>query len=214
MVSIVKLFFTLSVILFVALQLMDYISITDSSSTTSSFASINMSIDDFVPKIDEAESKILEQLGNHGGGAGDGEECYSSSNSAQDDCHSDNELLPNIDAEDQNQERLLVDNNQAVLTTSAEYKRKHFSNTSSESSDSDDSITRGLEYKNIPVVATIEPQSSSHLLDDISFYSTTSSPQQASLAPIKKSSHLLSKALESEEEISDFEFVEKDDLIK
>lgn len=171
-----------------------------------------MSIDDLVPKIDEAQSKILEQLGNHGGGANDGDECYSSPKSTQEDYHSDNELLPNVDEKDKNPERFFIDDKQTVLTTSAEYKRKHFSNTSSESSDSDDSITRGLEYKNIPVIATIEPQSSSHLLDDISFYSSTSSPQQMS-APIKKSSHL-SKAMESEEEISDFEFLEKEDLNK
>lgn len=167
-----------------------------------------MSIDDFVPKIDEAQTKILEQLSNHGN-----DESYSSFNqqqSAHDDCHSDNELLP--DVSDQ-AARLFVDDTQTVLTTSAEYKRKHFSNTSSSSeSDSDDSITRGLEFKNIPVVATIESQSSSHLhLDDVSFY--PSAPSSA--VPInKKSSQMLSKALESEEEISDFEFLEKDDLNK
>ena len=124
--------------------------------------------------MDEMNFMILKQIGDHA----DDSSIFSAptlnnsnnnnnvNNNTEIESDSDNELLPkNViipepDEIDANEgEDLLIDPNM-VLTQSAEYKRKHFSNTSSESSDSDDSITRGLDFKNIPVTATIEPHTS------------------------------------------------------
>lgn len=171
--------------------------------------------------MDEANLKILKQIGDHADDTG----IYSSpkASSAENESDSDNELLPKnvvipevdeIDAVEEDIDDLLLD--PTVLTQSAEYKRKHFSNTSSENSDSDDSITRGLDFKNIPVTATIEPQSSSPLTAT----SLLTNIQQTIaknfieniMSPAAKSSQ--SQAYDSEDEISDFEILDKDDLMK
>lgn len=167
-------------------------------------------VDEFCPRLDEANMKILHQIGEHADDTG----IYSSLNAAG-DSDSDNELLPKnavlpepdeIDAVDEYVEDLLLDTS-LRLTQSAEYKRKHFSNTSSDSSDSDDSITRGLDFKNIPVTATIEPHSSVDLLTNI-----TRNLIENVMKPTTQSSQ--SKAFDSEDEISDFEILDKDDLLK
>jgi hypothetical protein len=130
--------------------------------------------DDFCPRMDEANMMILKQIGDHA----DDTAIYATTDSAvtakvpaniDNDSDSDNELLPknvlipgpdDIDATIDDDFLGAQKRDDLVLTQSAEYKRKHFSNTSSESSDSDDSITRGLDFKNIPVTATIEPHTS------------------------------------------------------
>lgn len=137
---------------------------------------------------------ILKQIGDHA----DDTAIYSTSTSSnnnktaattisnESDSDNDlNDLLPpknavipepdDIDTAntfDDGEEFLSSSNNNLVLTQSAEYRRKHFSNSASESSDSDDSITRGLDFKNIPVTATIEPHTSP---------SSSSPPQIANL---------------------------------
>lgn len=170
--------------------------------------------------MDEANLKILNQIGDLADDTG----IYSSpiANAADNESDSDNELLPKnvvipehdeIDApdDDEDAEDLLIDA-AAVLTQSAEYKRKHFSNTSSDSSDSDDSITRGLDFKNIPVTATIEPHSSpSSLLANIQNTLARNLIDNV-MKPATKSSQ--SKAYDSEDEISDYEILDKDDLMK
>ena len=174
--------------------------------------------------------RILNQIGDHADDTG----IYSlpRSDTTGNESDSDNELLlprnavipdpDEVDAADEDPEDLLIEASK-VLTQSAEYKRKHFSNHSSDSSDSDDSITRGLDFKNIPVTATIEPHSSPssssllsniqttlarNLIDNLLKPSSTSS----SAAAAKQSSQ--SKAFDSEDEISDFEILDKDDLMK
>lgn len=172
--------------------------------------------------MDEANLMILKQIGDHADDTG----IYSSSRSAGNDSDdSDNELLPpknavipepdDIDAvAEDDSEDLLIDVS-AVLTQSAEYKRKHFSNTSSDSSDSDDSITRGLDFKNIPVTATIEPHSSSNLLTNIQQTLARNLIENIMMPTAPKSSQSNSKAYDSEdEEISDFEILDTDDLMK
>lgn len=167
--------------------------------------------------MDEANLKILRQIGDHADDTG----IYSSPKANDNESDSDNELLPKnvvipepdeIDApDDDDAEDLLIDA-AAVLTQSAEYKRKHFSNTSSDSSDSDDSITRGLDFKNIPVTATIEPRSSpSSLLANIQNTLARNLIDNV-MKPATKSSQ--SKAFDSEDEISDYEILDKDDLMK
>lgn len=181
--------------------------------------SSGIDVDEFCPQMDEANLKILNQIGDHANDAG----IYSSpkANAADNESDSDNELLPKnvvipepdeIDApDDDDAEDLLIDA-AAVLTQSAEYKRKHFSNTSSDSSDSDDSITRGLDFKNIPVTATIEPHSSpSSLLANIQNTLARNLIENV-MKPATKSSQ--SKAYDSEDEISDYEILDKDDLMK
>lgn len=162
--------------------------------------------------------KILKQIGDHADDTG----IYSSPKAGlANESDSDNELLPKnvvipepdeIDAPDDDTEDLLADA-ATVLTQSAEYKRKHFSNTSSDSSDSDDSITRGLDFKNIPVTATIEPHSSpSTLLASIQTTMARNLIENVMKPAATKSSQ--SKAYDSEDEISDFEILDKDDLMK
>lgn len=191
--------------------------IKENDSTPSS----GIDVDEFYPRLDEANMRILKQIGDHA----DDTEIYASmkTTGGESGSESDNELLPNdvvipepddVDAlEDAPEELLLV--NSTVLTQSDEYRRKHFSNTSSDSSDSDDSITRGLDFKNIPVTATIEPHSSpssaSNLLATIQSTLTRNLIETA-MKPIPKSSQ--SRAYDSEDEISDFEILDKDDLMK
>lgn len=154
--------------------------------------------------MDESSSKILEQLSDHGD---DNDNDNTPPNAFQSEHNSDNELLPpTIDSVYPELDfDLRDDDNSTVLTSSAEYRRKHFSNTSSDSSDSDsDSIARGLELRNIPVIATIEPQSTSSNLIE----------KRVDTSTFKSSQPQKSKAYESEDEISDFEFLEKDDLCK
>jgi hypothetical protein len=173
--------------------------------------------------MDEASLLILNQIGDHADDTG----IYSSSKTAGNDSDdSDNELLPpknavmpepdDIDAAmADDSEDLLIDG-VTVLTQSAEYKRKHFTNTSSDSSDSDDSITRGLDFKNIPVTATIEPQSSSttSLLTNIQQTLARNLIENIMMPAAPKSSQSNSKVYDSEDEISDFEILDKDDLMK
>lgn len=170
--------------------------------------------------MDEANMKILNQIGDHADDTG----IYSSPKTdAGNESDSDNELLPKnavipepdeIDAVEEDIDDLLIEPS-TVLTQSAEYKRKHFSNTSSENSDSDDSITRGLDFKNIPVTATIEPHSSSppttSLLTNIQQTITRNLIGTIMSTPAKSSQ---SQVYDSEDEISDFEILDKDDLMK
>jgi hypothetical protein len=170
--------------------------------------------------LDEANMKILKQIGDHADDTG----IYSSPRSASADpeTDSDSELLPKnavipepdeIDAPEEDHEDLLIDPSK-VLTRSAEYKRKHFSNASSDSSDSDDSITRGLDFKNIPVTATIEPHSSSPASSLLANLQSTIARNLLDniMKPATQSSQ--SKAFDSEDEISDFEILDKDDFEK
>lgn len=170
--------------------------------------------------MDEANLMILNQIGDHADDTG----IYSSPKAtAADDSDSDNELLPKnsvipepdeIDAPEDDTEDLLIDASK-VLTKSAEYRRKHFSNTSSENSDSDDSITRGLDFKNIPVTATIEAHSSlspTNILTNIQ-QSLARNLIDNIMKPATKSSQ--SRVYDdSEDEISDFEILDKEDLLK
>lgn len=175
-------------------------------------------VDEFCPRMDEANLMILKQIGDHADDTG----IYSSqkTTTAGNESDSDNELLPinaeipepdEIDATEDDRNLDLLVTASKVLTQSAEYKRKHFSNNSSDSSDSDDSITRGLDFKNIPVTATIEAPSSAaaSLLTNI----------QNSLAKnlidnFTKPQSSQRKAFDSEDELSDFEILDKDDLMK
>jgi hypothetical protein len=195
-----------------------------SFTTLDSTPSSGIDVDEFCPRMDEANLMILKRIGDHADDTG----IYSSSKSAGNDTDddSDNELLPpknavipepdDIDAAaDDDSEDLLLDA-ATVLTQSAEYKRKHFSNNSTDSSDSDDSITRGLDFKNIPVTATIEPHSSSttNLLTNIQQTLARNLIENIMMPGAQKSSQSNSKAYDSEDEISDFEILDKDDLMK
>lgn len=179
--------------------------------------SSGIDVDEFCPRMDEANMKILNQIGDHADDTG----IYSSPKAdADNESDSDNELLPRnvvipepdeIDAVEEDIDDLLIDPS-TVLTQSAEYKRKHFSNTSSENSDSDDSITRGLDFKNIPVTATIEPPPTTSLLTNIQQTITRNLIANIMSPPAARSSQ--SQAYDSEDEISDFEILDKDDLLK
>lgn len=129
-------------------------------------------LDEFCPSMDEVNMRILKQIGDN---IDDDVSISSKTHAtvaatvAENESDSDNDLLPRnavipepdeIDVGVDDSLDLIGTENMVVLTQSAEYKRKHFSNTSSDSSDSDDSITRGLDFKNIPVTATIEPHTS------------------------------------------------------
>ena len=193
-------------------------------SPTDSTPSSGIDVDDFYPRMDEANMQILNRIGDHADDTG----IYSSPKAtAENESDSDNELLPpknavipepdEIDAvadDDDEVEDLLIKTPSTVLTQSAEYKKKHFSNTSSDSSDSDDSITRGLDFKNIPVTATIEPHSTSNLLINIQQTLARNLIDNIVMPAALKSSQSNSKAFESEDEISDFEILDKDDLLK
>lgn len=164
--------------------------------------------------MNESNVNLLNQIGDNADDTG----IYSTARaaSAGTDSDSDNELLPSTTELPEHDELDSLDHVPVdflpaeVLTQSAEYRRKHFSNTSSDSSDSDDSITRGLEFKNIPVTATIEPQSSTSLFTDFP-QAIARNLIQNIIQPIKSSQ---SRAFESDDEISDFEILDKDDLMK
>lgn len=196
---------------------------TDTDATPSS----GVDVDEFCPQMDETNFMILKQIGDNA----DDSSIFSVPNNnnnttLSNDSDSDNELLPKnavipepdeIDAGDESVD-FLMDTNNLVLTQSAEYKRKHFSNTSSES-DSDDSITKGLNFKNIPVTATIEPHSS----PSSSQHSLLSNIQQTlarnlienmtrTLVEPKSSSQV--KNFNDSEEDSDFEILDSEDIPK
>jgi hypothetical protein len=182
--------------------------------------------------LDEANMKILNQIAEH---ADADSTLFLSPNvtttNVDNESDSDNELLPkNVtipgpdDIDAGNDDDLMIHEpavTTMVLTQSAEYKRKHFSNTSSDSSDSDDSITRGLDFKNIPVTATIEPHtspsSSTHnLLTNLQQTITRNLidnmvNQITSSEPITKSSQR--KAYESDDD-SDFEILDSEEIPK
>lgn len=191
---------------------------------TDSTPSSGIDVEEFCPRMDEANMRILKQIGDHADDTGIYGITHDENHPESRGSDSDNELLPSntvipdleeVDAEKYDAEDFLMapDLPPKVLTQSAEYKRKHFSNNSSDSSDSDDSITRGLDFKNIPVTATIEPHSSpsSNLLSDIQ-HSLARNLIDNILRPSTQSSQ--SKAYDSEDEISDFEILDKDDLMK
>lgn len=184
--------------------------------------SSGVDVDEFCPQMDETNFMILKQIGDHA----DDSSIFSvltlnNNNNAENESDSDNELLPKnviipepdeidvIESED-----LLIDPN-LVLTQSAEYKRKHFSNTSSDSSDSDDSITRGLDFKNIPVTATIEPHSS----PTSSAHSLLMNIQQTIARNLIENITSLDKPKSSqtkvyEDDDSDFEILDSEDIPK
>lgn len=173
---------------------------------------------------------ILKQIGDHA----DDTAIYSTptnkitSSGDANESDSDNELLPknavipepdDIDSALDNNDDFLsnVNCDHMVLTQSAEYRRKHFSNTSSESSDTDDSITRGLDFKNIPVTATIEPHtspsSSAHnLLTNIQNTITRNLIENI-VNPTSSQSMKASVTLDSDED-SDFEILDTEDFTK
>ncbi|CAG9802402.1 unnamed protein product [Chironomus riparius] len=200
--------------------------IKENDASIESTPSSGVDVDEFCPQMDEANFMILKQIGDHA----DDSSIFSvptlnnsnnNNNNEEIESDSDNELLPKnaiipepdeidlIESED-----LLIDPN-LVLTQSAEYKRKHFSNTSSESSDSDDSITRGLDFKNIPVTATIEPHtspsSSAHsLLLNIQQTIARNLIENITSLNIPKSSQ--TKVYEDDD--SDFEILDSEDIPK
>lgn len=176
--------------------------------------------------MDEANLKILYQIGDHA----DDTSIYSTPNDdkKENDSDSDNELLPtnviipgpdDIDASTVDEgEDLIIDPTSMVLTRSAEYKRKHFSNTSSESSDSDDSITRGLDFKNIPVTATIEPHTSPststhNLLTNIQQTIARNLIENIVVSTLDKAKSSQKKMYDSEDD-SDFEILDSEEIPK
>lgn len=184
--------------------------------------SSGVDVDEFCPQMDETNFMILKQIGDHA----DDSSIFSvptlnNKNNTENESDSDNELLPKnviIPEPDEidtiENEDLLIDPN-LVLTQSAEYKRKHFSNTSSDSSDSDDSITRGLDFKNIPVTATIEPHSS----PTSSAHSLLMNIQQTIARNLIENITSLDKPKSSqtkvyEDDDSDFEILDSEDIPK
>lgn len=183
--------------------------------------------------MDEVNMMILKQIGDHA----DDTAIYSTPTAAErvsdnneNDSDSDNDLLPKnaIIPEPDEIDNVPIDDdflsrNDLVLTQSAEYKRKHFSNSASDSSDSDDSITRGLDFKNIPVTATIEPHTSPSSSSSASLHSNLLANIQSTIArslienivsPITatttSSQQKTTEGFESDD--SDFEILDTDDF--
>lgn len=161
---------------------------------------------------------ILKQIGDNA----DDSSLFSTPNTTiNNESDSDSELLPKnaiipepdeIDTIEESKDVLMGSNN-LVLTQSAEYKRKHFSNTSSDSSDTDDSITKGLDFKNIPVTATIEPHLSAHsLLTNIQ--QTIARNLIENITSLDKPKSSQKKVYDSEDEDSDFEILDSEDIPK
>lgn len=188
-------------------------------------------VDEFCPKMDEVNMMILKQIGDHA----DDTAIYSTptnkmtSSGDANESDSDNELLPknavipepdDIDSNIDNNDDFIsnVNSGHMVLTQSAEYRRKHFSNTSSESSDTDDSITRGLDFKNIPVTATIEPHTSpsssaQNLLTTIQNTITRNLIENI-VKPATSSQEKKASAPMDSDEDSDFEILDTEDFTK
>jgi hypothetical protein len=199
-------------------------------------------IDEFCPSMDEANLRILKQIGDHAddtslyskandnsAATGSGSTIENESDSDNDDLLPRNAVIPEPDEIDFgsgsggiDDSLDLIENQNLVLTQSAEYKRKHFSNTSSESSDSDDSITRGLDFKNIPVTATIEPHtspsSSQHnLLTDIQHTlarNLIENITSAAVGHIMEQPKSSQKKIYESEDDSDFEILDSEEIPK
>ena len=189
--------------------------------------------DEFCPRMDEVNMMILKQIGDHA----DDTAIYSTPTAAtkvsddiENDSDSDNDLLPKNaiipepdEIDNVNMDDDFLSRNDLVLTQSAEYKRKHFSNSASDSSDSDDSITRGLDFKNIPVTATIEPHTSPSSSSSASLHSNLLANIQSTItrslienivSPITttttSSQQKTTEGFESDD--SDFEILDTDDF--
>ncbi|XP_070502238.1 uncharacterized protein [Chironomus tepperi] len=195
--------------------------IKENDASIESTPSSGVDVDEFCPQMDETNFMILKQIGDHA----DDSSIFSaptnnSNNNNEIESDSDNELLPKnviipepdeIDAIEN--EDLLIDTN-LVLTQSAEYKRKHFSNTSSDT-ESDDSITRGLDFKNIPVTVTIEP----HTSPSSSAHSMLMNIQQTIARNlienvINLDNHKSSQTRVYDDDDSDFEILDSEDIPK
>lgn len=196
-----------------------------------SSGSVDRDIDEFCPSLDETNMRILKQIAEHADDtplyAKTNDNSVAESTTVENDSDSDNDLLPKnaiipepdeIDlGGDDNLD--LIGNQNLVLTQSAEYKRKHFSNTSSESSDSDDSITRGLDFKNIPVTATIEPHtspsSSQHtFLTDIQQTIARNLIDNITTAAVGQILEKSSQKKNYDSDDSDFEILDSEDIPK
>lgn len=168
--------------------------------------------------MDEANMMILKQIGDHA----DDTAIYAAPSSTAEipahidnDSDSDNDLLPkNVLIPGPDDIDATIDDN-LVLTQSAEYKRKHFSNTSSDSSDSDDSITRGLDFKNIPVTATIEPHTLSPTANLLTNIQNTIARNliENIVRPPPTSSQQKMGGFESDDD-SDFEILDSEEIPK
>jgi hypothetical protein len=185
----------------------------------SSPSSSGIDVDEFCPRMDETNMKILQQIAEHA----DDTALYSASNTTVENesgSDSENELLPKdtilpepdeLDAlGDELDDPIL---NEMVLTQSAEYKRKHFSNVSSDSSDTDDSITRGLDFKNIPVTATIEPHTSPSLLKNIQ-HTIARNLLDNIMRTDKPNASSQKKFTNDSDEDSDFEILDSEEIPK
>lgn len=183
---------------------------------------------EFYPQMDEASMHILSRIGDDA----DDTAVYSKNNTTMSDNDSDDSdlesLLPtnmnlmdadDVDDEDGNGE-IEPYNGQInpLLTQSATYKRKHFNEKSSDSSDSnstdDDSITRGLDFETLPSYATIEPtpepSAATKLLTNLQ--NTLATKLIDSLHQQRPSQSALSRSNDSSDSDSEFEILDDKDL--
>ena len=175
--------------------------------------------DEFYPQMDESNMNILSRIGDDA----DDSAVYSKNTTTKSDNDSNDSdlesLLPTninlLDAKDVDDGNLI----KPLLTQSAEYRRKHFNATSSDSSDSsstdDDSITRGLDFQTIPshtiIETTQEPSTATKLLTNLQ--NTLATKLIENLNQRQPSQSRLSRSNESSDSDSDFEILDDKDLV-
>ena len=186
--------------------------------TDSKRSSINNG--EFEPQLDDISMDILNRIGDDA----DDTAVYSKDDGTSDNDSDDSDLeslLPTtsnlLDAE-------TVDNDgneiNPLLTQSAEYKRKHFNATSSDSSDSssstdDDSITRGLDFQTDGSYVTIEPKKEKPVINNLlgDFQNVVANSIIDSINQFHTSNVNPFPPNESSDSDSDFEILDDKDLV-
>lgn len=176
---------------------------------------------EFEPLVDDSARDMLNRIGDDA----DDTAVYSRNNNTMSDNDSDdseleallpkiNNLLETDDVYDDEDEEI-----NPLLTQSAEYKRRHFNATSSDSNDSssstdDDSITRGLDFQILNNNPEPAPESSSIVSSLIvNCKNTLASTIIDGINQQRQKQMVASRSMESSDSDSEFEILDDKDLV-
>lgn len=174
---------------------------------------------EFEPLVDDSTRDMLNRIGDDA----DDTAVYSKNNNTMSDNDSDdseleallptnNNLMETEDVYDEDEEI------NPLLTQSAEYKRKHFNATSSDSNDSssstdDDSITRGLDFQILNNNPEPAPESSIVSSLIVNCKNTLASTIIDGINQQRQKQMVASRSMESSDSDSEFEILDDKDLV-